>query len=144
MTSEQKKSMEWDFGAEYWVPEDLMFKTAPECLEAFPEAGPACGVVSTSAYQELEQELEGLKRKPFYKTYDAVTKELAEVKALLKDHEDDWKRIQDAERALVEAKAEIERLMKDTNEILRSFQISCTTSNVLLPSLRSSKRVNHD
>ena len=40
--------------------------------------------------------------------YDALKAELARIKGLLKDHEDDWKRIQDAERALEKAQAEIE------------------------------------
>lgn len=47
---------EWLYGAEFWVPENHMFKSAPECLEAFPDAGPACGFVSTKAYDELMAE----------------------------------------------------------------------------------------
>ena len=39
------------YGAEYWVPEDHCFRTGSECLEAFPEAGPAVGVVGTDKHE---------------------------------------------------------------------------------------------
>jgi hypothetical protein len=44
------------YGAEFWVPEKHMFKHAPDCLEAFPDAGAACGIVSTAAYESVVRE----------------------------------------------------------------------------------------
>ena len=48
------------YGAEYWVPENHMFKTGIECLEAFPNAGPACGIISTEACRHLQAQLKDL------------------------------------------------------------------------------------
>ncbi len=45
--------MSWLYDAEYWVPENHMFKTGHECLEAVPEGGAACGVVSTTTHKKL-------------------------------------------------------------------------------------------
>lgn len=44
--------MSWLYGAEYWVPENYLFKSGSDCLDAFPDAGPACGIVSTTRYAE--------------------------------------------------------------------------------------------
>ncbi len=60
--SDKPSAREWLYGAEYWVPEEHMFKTGNECLEAFPDSGPACGVVSTTAYGQLSAKLEVAER----------------------------------------------------------------------------------
>lgn len=52
----------WLYGAEHWAPEDHMFKSGSDCLEAFPEAGPACGVVSTTTYQAAIERAEDAER----------------------------------------------------------------------------------
>lgn len=82
------KPREWLYGAEFWVPENHMFKCGSECLEAFPNAGPACGIVSTSAYQKLEQELaESKEMHRSASTYHMESmKELAEAKAEIAIH----------------------------------------------------------
>lgn len=50
------KPREWLYGAEFWVPEDHCFKSAPDCLNAFSEAGPACGFVGIEAYRQVLKE----------------------------------------------------------------------------------------
>lgn len=39
----------------YWVPEDAMFKNAGDCLDRFPDMGPACLVANHVTYDELKR-----------------------------------------------------------------------------------------
>jgi hypothetical protein len=41
----------------YWVPENMLYATAGDCLDARPDDGAAALVVSDVAYRELEQKL---------------------------------------------------------------------------------------
>lgn len=52
----QKPPREW-----VWIPEDHVFDTAPDCLEAFPDAGPACLFPTSAAYYALQSELAAVK-----------------------------------------------------------------------------------
>src|SRR5271165_2186879 len=56
-------------------------------------------VIDNSAYLEL-QDVMTLQNSILNRSRDQLVKELAEARSLLKDHQDDWKRIQDAERNL--------------------------------------------
>lgn len=59
--TDSKREANWLYGAEYWVPENHMFKSGSDCLEAFPDAGPACGIVSTTSYDSLLKENQELR-----------------------------------------------------------------------------------
>jgi len=59
--SQDKSPREWLYNAEFWVPENYMYKSGSDCLEVHPDAGPACGVVSTTAYDLLAEENKILK-----------------------------------------------------------------------------------
>lgn len=67
-----------------------------------------------------------------------LAKELEQARGLLRDHEDDWKRIQDAERALEQAKAEIDMgasyraKLKEMITLFERDPLSCTGSMIRL------------
>lgn len=43
---------EFEYDSEFYVPEEHIFKNGGDCLDKFPDAGPACGVVSSGTYFE--------------------------------------------------------------------------------------------
>ncbi len=45
----------------YWVPEDCIFESAPDCLGEYPYSGPACLVASHVFYENLKSAYAALK-----------------------------------------------------------------------------------
>ena len=70
------------------------------------------------------QEFEHVQEFVLKENYDALAAELAVCKAVFKDHEDDWRRIQDVERKCEAMAAEISEkisLIKDKNSELKTL-----------------------
>lgn len=44
-----------------WVPEDCMFESGSDCLEAFPDYGPACLLYTNAHINELADERDRLR-----------------------------------------------------------------------------------
>jgi hypothetical protein len=110
---------EWLYGAEFWVPEDHMFKSGSECLETCPSNGPACGVVSTTAFEAMRRERDALNEtiKRLRETgalNDQLKRELAELKDFAQGFDAELEQYTETNQMLVKAmgdlKAESEKL----------------------------------
>jgi uncharacterized coiled-coil DUF342 family protein len=74
-----------------WVPEDHVFDGAPECLEKFPDAGPACRFPTQVAYDALAEKLKACEaelidvNQRYSNTYNEIIKERDQLRERVRD-----------------------------------------------------------